>query len=84
MAGNRKRDFASSQGPGDGTGCGCEEKHPCDGCYYWRGNAEWSRCCNYVFDEDRLRPCEPGEGCLVRRESTARERMLAMKNSLFE
>ena len=54
MAGNRKRDFASSQGPGDGTGCGCEEKHPCEGCYYWRGNAEWSRCCNYVFDEDRL------------------------------
>ena len=79
-----KEDLRLSQDPGGGTGCGCDGKHPCEGCYHWRGSQEWSRCCNYIFDEDKLRPCEPGNGCRVRRESTAKERMFAMKNSLFE
>ncbi len=38
----------------------------CNGCIYKglvNGNAP---CCNYIFMEDKRRPCPPGEGCTVK------------------
>ena len=38
----------------------------CNGCVYKgivQGNVP---CCNYIFMEDKMRPCPPGEGCTVK------------------
>lgn len=40
--------------------------HPCTGCRYFRGDFEYNRCCNYIFDTGHRRPCPPGEGCTVK------------------
>lgn len=40
----------------------------CEGCFYWRGESSNNQCCNYIFIEDKRRPCPPGEGCTVRKE----------------
>ena len=38
----------------------------CKGCVY-RGIVQGSLpCCNYIFMEDKRRPCPPGEGCTVK------------------
>lgn len=39
----------------------------CKGCYYWGGVNVGSVCCNYIFYEDRKRPCPPGKGCTEKR-----------------
>ena len=43
------------------------KKHPCEGCIYLSmiGNS-YLPCCNYIFMEDKRRPCPPGEGCTVK------------------
>ena len=43
-------------------------RHPCKGCFHWRGESFGSICCNYIFDEGHRRPCPPGQDCTVRRE----------------
>ncbi len=36
----------------------------CQDCIYFRGWFPENSSCNYVFDEDRLRGCDPGKGCI--------------------
>lgn len=36
----------------------------CEGCWYYRGGC--TKTCDYIFLEDRPRPCPPGDGCTVR------------------
>lgn len=38
----------------------------CEGCVYYRGDFETTKCCNYIFMEDKRRPCPPGKGCTVK------------------
>lgn len=38
-------------------------KDNCNGCVYW---AKTTRSCDYIFVEDRMRPCPPGDACTVR------------------
>ena len=53
------------QSHGNGSGSGSEEgKHPCAGCWHWRG--DFYKTCNYIFDMGRKRPCEPGKACTER------------------
>ena len=45
--------------------------NPCTGCRYFRkmgrtGSGKQNRCCHYMLDEGRLRPCPPGAECVVR------------------
>lgn len=53
------------QDHGGGTGPGSE--NPCEGCLHWYGCFETTRCCNFIFDMDKRRPCPPGKGCTVKR-----------------
>lgn len=48
--------------------------HPCDGCGHFYGIYENNRCCNYIFDTGRPRPCEPGAGCTVRKKKPGGEK----------
>jgi len=48
--------------------------HPCKGCGYFYGAYENTRCCNYIFHTGHPRPCEPGAGCTVRKESPEGEK----------
>jgi hypothetical protein len=43
-------------------------KHPCAGCWHWRG--DFYKTCNYIFDMGRKRPCEPGKECTERSDIT--------------
>lgn len=38
----------------------------CNGCVYKGVVGGNTPCCNYIFMEDRMRPCPPGEGCTVK------------------
>lgn len=38
----------------------------CKGCVYRGGLQEGTPWCKYVFMEDKLRPCPPGQGCIVK------------------
>lgn len=42
------------------------KNHPCHGCIYLSLVAGEHPCCNYIFMEDKRRPCPPGEGCTVK------------------
>ncbi len=42
------------------------KKHPCYGCIYLSLVAGEHPCCNYIFMENKRRPCPPGEGCTVK------------------
>lgn len=44
----------------------------CMRCVYFHGHSDENCCCNYIFHEDRRRPCPPGKGCTVFRPRTAR------------
>lgn len=37
----------------------------CNGCVY-ASSAHNIQMCNYIFVEDKMRPCPPGEGCTVK------------------
>lgn len=41
------------------------DKH-CKGCVYYGGHSEPAMTCNYLFTEDRVRPCPPGAKCTVK------------------
>lgn len=36
----------------------------CEDCVYFQGYS--MRCCNYIFIEDKRRPCPPGKDCTVK------------------
>jgi hypothetical protein len=38
----------------------------CADCKYYMGNCDNTLCCNYIFIEDKRRPCDPGKGCTVK------------------
>ena len=38
----------------------------CRNCCYLKVIADTVNYCGYVFDEDKRRPCDPGEGCTVK------------------
>lgn len=42
------------------------EGNPCQGCLHYYGAYEGNRCCNYIFDTGKRRPCGPGEACTVK------------------
>lgn len=60
LAKQRPRDHAAADG--------------CDGCRYWRKVGVDLRACHYMLDTSTSRPCPAGAGCLVRSESTTKER----------
>ena len=45
-----------------------KNKSGCEGCVYFFGDYEVNKCCNYIFIEDKRRPCPPGKDCTVRIE----------------
>jgi hypothetical protein len=45
----------------------------CIGCVHYYAHYAVNRMCNYIFDEKRRRPCDPGEGCTVRREKSPKK-----------
>lgn len=40
----------------------------CEGCIYFYGGQEINRCCNYLLDTGKRRPCPPGTECTVKKE----------------
>lgn len=38
----------------------------CRGCRYFYGSFDNMRCCNYLLETDKIRPCPPGEGRTVK------------------
>lgn len=46
---------------------GSNSVHPCDGCVYMGIVSGQMPCCNYIFMEDRKRPCPPGDRCTVKK-----------------
>lgn len=57
------------------------KKNPCEGCYFFGGRWETSKCCNYYLITGIRRPCPPGRGCTVRagKGSTRRKAMTETK-----
>lgn len=45
-----------------------KNKSGCEGCIYYSADYEVNKCCNYIFIEDKRRPCPPGNDCTVRIE----------------
>ena len=45
----------------------------CKGCKYYRALTTGEQhYCNYIFAEDKKRPCDPGKDCTVRVEKQTR------------
>ena len=42
------------------------KEHPCAGCIHFYGAYRANKCCNYLFDTGRRRPCPPGSACTVK------------------
>ena len=40
----------------------------CEGCVYFGGDYECTKCCNYIFVNGERRPCPPGKDCTVKIE----------------
>lgn len=47
----------------------------CHDCIYFGGATECSCTCNYIFMEDKKRPCNPGNECTVRIKRRRKRRM---------
>lgn len=45
----------------------------CKGCIYFGWVARFG-CCNYIFMEDKRRPCPPGKGCTVKETKKTRQK----------
>lgn len=50
-----------------GRRSGNDAAHPCEGCLHYYGCYEITKCCNYIFDNGKPRPCKPGTECTVKR-----------------
>lgn len=55
--------------------------HPCEGCLHFYGAYKHNRCCNYLLDTDKVRPCPAGEGCTVKRPITCRQDLRLRKGT---
>ncbi len=72
------------ENPADGTVRRRKTKQNdnCKGCFYYGGKAESVKCCNYYLITGRRRPCEMGEDCIVRMESSeVRRKSVKIKNN---
>lgn len=49
----------------------------CNGCIYKGLVQGHVPCCNYIFMEDKRRPCPPGEGCTVKMTNREAQRKAA-------
>lgn len=49
-------------------------EHPCNGCDFFYAEYAVNRCCNYLLDTNRKRPCAFGEGCTVKQINGRRNR----------
>lgn len=49
----------------------------CNGCVYKGLVQGHVPCCNYIFMEDKRRPCPPGEGCTVKMTNREAQRKAA-------
>jgi hypothetical protein len=47
----------------------------CRNCMYFSGVSEYACTCNYIFIEDKMRPCPPGKGCTVKKKRPRQRRM---------
>lgn len=65
------------------------KNHPCYGCVYCGSIAEMP-ICHYIFIEDKMRGCPPGEGCTKKRlkteeyEKTKKDRARAARDRMAE
>lgn len=68
----RKDGYTSLQDHADGTDQQRRKKveNPCEGCYYWGGMTKYVKSCNYYLITGQRRPCDCGENCTVRRDSS--------------
>lgn len=59
------------------------KKNPCEGCYFFGGRWETSKCCNYYLLTGQRRPSPPGQACTVRKdkESVRRKSVKETKKS---
>ena len=55
--------------------------HPCAGCLHFYGAYKDNRCCNYILDTGKKRPCPPGEGCTVKHPITCKEDLRLRKGT---
>ena len=44
----------------------------CRNCVYFGGMSDCACTCNYIFMEDKKRPCPPGKGCTVKKKRSSR------------
>lgn len=58
-----------------------EDDHPCAGCVHFYGAYEANRCCNYILDTGKKRPCKAGKDCTVRRPITCKEDLRLRKGT---
>lgn len=49
-------------------------EHPCNGCDFFYAEYAVNRCCNYLLDTGRRRPCAFGEGCTVKQTKGRKSR----------
>lgn len=47
----------------------------CHDCIYFHGRFDNSACCNYIFDEGKMRGCDPGKGCTKKVKRKSKRRM---------
>ena len=55
------------------SGTDPEPEHPCEGCLHFYGAYKHNRCCNYMFDTGKRRPCPGGAECTVKRPITCKK-----------
>lgn len=52
----------------------------CRNCVYFGGAADHVCSCNYIFMEDKMRPCPHGSGCIVKKKGIRKRRLWADRN----
>ena len=56
----------------------------CRNCAYFGGASDHVCSCNYIFIEDRMRPCPPGKGCTVKKKRSRRRKLADEKWAEFK
>lgn len=60
-------------------------KNPCDGCFFFEGRWETSKCCNYFLLTGQRRPCPAGAGCTVRKDGkSGRKKAMTIQNNIAQ
>lgn len=56
----------------------------CRNCVYFGGASDHVCTCNYIFMEDKMRPCPPGKGCTVKVKRKKRRLLADDKWALYK